>query len=226
MQVDRLADAVLHGADQYVHGSHRLREHRRFLVGISGIPGAGKSTLAHDVARRINERRGAEVCLCVGMDGWHYSRRQLDAMPDPAHAHARRGAAFTFDAEAFVAWVERLRAAAPGAFPRCTAPTFSHAEKDPVPDGLAIEPWHTIVLVEGLYCNLDVAPWDRAAACWDLRWFVQVTDAEARARLTRRHLEAGLAPTAEAAQHRADTNDLPNGAWILAHTIEPIERLG
>ncbi|WFC95148.1 protein-serine/threonine phosphatase [Malassezia brasiliensis] len=147
-----------------------LHEHRRFLVGISGIPGAGKSTIAQLVAERINERHGAEVCICVGMDGWHYSRKQLDAMNDPAHAHARRGAAFTFDAETFVAWVEQLRRPALGAdLPTLTAPTFSHAEKDPVADGVVIQPYHKMVIVEGLYCNLNMEPWRRAAMCWDLR---------------------------------------------------------
>ena len=195
-------------------------------MGISGIPGAGKSTIAQLVTERINERSGAEVCICVGMDGWHFSRKQLDAMDDPAHAHARRGAAFTFDADAFVVWVEQLHQPASGAdLPTLPAPTFSHAEKDPVADGVVIRPHHKIVIVEGLYCNLDVEPWRRATMCWDLRWFVEVSEAEARARLTRRHVEAGLAADAEAAQHRADTNDLPNGAWVIAHTLEPIERL-
>lgn len=195
------------------------------MVGVSGIPGAGKTTVAQTVAQRVNARLGKDVCVCVGMDGWHYPRHTLDTMPDPAHAHARRGAAFTFDAEAFVSWVEQLHTPAEGAFPRCTAPSFSHAEKDPVADGVVIEPWHTIVIVEGLYCNLDVAPWSRAAACWDRRWFVHVSEAVARTRLTHRHVEAGIAPDEAAAEYRADTNDLPNGAWIREHTIEPIERL-
>ncbi|WFD38538.1 uncharacterized protein MJAP1_001494 [Malassezia japonica] len=218
-QVDSLAGRVLRGAEA-------LDTPRRFLVGLSGIPGSGKTTLARCVTDAVNRQAGAEVCVCVGMDGFHYTRAQLDAMDDPAYAHARRGAAFTFDADAFVAFVERLRASGhPGALPTLHAPSFSHAEKDPVADGITILPSHKIVLVEGLYCNLSVAPWDRAAACWDLRWLLTIDEAEARARLTRRHVEAGLAPTPDAARHRADTNDLPNGAWILAHTIEPIERL-
>ena len=48
-------------------------------------------------------------CVVVPMDGFHYYRRQLDAFEDPAAAHARRGAPWTFDAEAFVACVRRVR---------------------------------------------------------------------------------------------------------------------
>ncbi|WFC99149.1 hypothetical protein MYAM1_001891 [Malassezia yamatoensis] len=164
MQIDDLVQQVLDGAE-------RLKEHRRFLVGISGIPGAGKSTLAKLVADQINQLRNAEVCTVVGMDGWHLTRAQLDSMPDPYNAHARRGAAFTFDADAFVEWAEKMRLPTSDAqLPHFTAPSFSHADKDPVEAGVSIEPWHTIVLVEGLYCNLDVEPWRRAALCWDLRW--------------------------------------------------------
>lgn len=114
--------------------------------------------------------------------------------------------------QAFVAFVERLHAPGqPGALPTLHAPSFSHAEKDPVAGGITILPSHKIVLVEGLYCNLSVAPWDRAAACWDMRWLLTIDEAEARARLTRRHVEAGLAPTPDAARHRGTSHDSPSG---------------
>lgn len=41
--------------------------------------------------------------------GFHYYRHQLDAMGDPAEAHAKRGAHWTFDAPAFVAAVKDIR---------------------------------------------------------------------------------------------------------------------
>jgi len=31
-----------------------------------------------------------EVAICVGLDGWHYSRAELDTFPDPSEAHWRR----------------------------------------------------------------------------------------------------------------------------------------
>lgn len=72
---------------------------RRYLVGLAGVPGSGKTTLARLVAERIDALNGSPCCAVIGMDGWHYPQVTLDAMPHPAHAHARRGAAFTFDAE-------------------------------------------------------------------------------------------------------------------------------
>jgi hypothetical protein len=31
-----------------------------------------------------------EVAICVGLDGWHYSRADLDGFEDPKEAHYRR----------------------------------------------------------------------------------------------------------------------------------------
>ncbi|WFD34111.1 hypothetical protein MCUN1_000943 [Malassezia cuniculi] len=192
---------------------------RRLLVGISGIPGAGKSTLAHAVAAEL-AKCGIKAAV-VGMDGWHYSRAQLDTFADPAHAHARRGAAFTFDADAFVAFVTALRK--PG-WHRLTAPSFSHADKDPIADAIEITD-ERIILVEGLYCNLSVPPWNQAAELWDVRWLVSTTKETARERLISRHVASGITNNAHEAAERADGNDLPNGDWILANTYEPIERI-
>ncbi|WFD30977.1 protein-serine/threonine phosphatase [Malassezia sp. CBS 17886] len=172
-----------------------LEEPRRLLVGISGIPGSGKTTFAAAVADRVNRRSGAECCICIGMDGWHYERNVLDTFPDAALAHARRGAAFTFDAE-------KLHSQTGDPLPPAAAPSFSHAKKDPVADEIRILPSHKVVLVEGLYCNLDMAPWSLAAACWDLRWFLSVPREVARARVIQRHVNTGIASDACAAENR------------------------
>lgn len=70
---------------------------------MSGIPGSGKTTLAAAVAEKVNqlEHEDKDLAVCIPMDGYHLSRAQLAAMPDYATAIHRRGAAFTFDAEAF-----------------------------------------------------------------------------------------------------------------------------
>jgi pantothenate kinase len=54
---------------------------RRLLVGVTGGPGSGKSELAVSIARKVNESCGKEICRVVGMDGWHYSRAELDKFP-------------------------------------------------------------------------------------------------------------------------------------------------
>lgn len=65
------------------------------------------------------------------MDGYHFSRRQLDALPDPVSAHARRGAEFTFDGEAFLKLVTELRKPVCPETQTLFAPSFDHSRKDP-----------------------------------------------------------------------------------------------
>jgi len=65
----------------------------RYIVGLAGPPGAGKSTVASEVVRRVNmlwsqkhaKGSGAllpteEIAAMLPMDGFHLYRAQLDAM--------------------------------------------------------------------------------------------------------------------------------------------------
>ena len=68
---------------------------RRVLVGLAGVPGAGKTTLAFALSQALRE--GGARAMVLPMDGFHYTRAQLSQMDDPAEMHRRRGAHFTFD---------------------------------------------------------------------------------------------------------------------------------
>ncbi|KAL8392936.1 hypothetical protein RB595_002939 [Gaeumannomyces hyphopodioides] len=199
-------------------------ETARLLIGIAGIPGSGKTSISQVVTRALNVRAAAvanpgghpaEVAAFVPMDGFHLTRAQLSAMPDPATAHARRGAEFTFDGAGFLALVEALRAPLTPAAGDVLAPSFDHAVKDPAPDSIVVRPGHRIVVLEGNYLLLDREPWRSAAALFDERWFVEVGPDIARRRLAARHVAAGICATREEAERRADENDLPNGHEIL-----------
>jgi pantothenate kinase len=60
------------------------------LIGICGIPGAGKSTIAHSLTQLL------PLSVVLPMDGFHIMRNQLTE-----EGIKRRGAAFTFDLEKF-----------------------------------------------------------------------------------------------------------------------------
>ena len=149
------------------------------------------------------------------MDGYHLSRAQLSAMPDPTTAHARRGAAFTFDSASFLHLVKRLRE------PLCAdtvtfyAPSFDHAVKDPVEDDIAIYPTARVIVFEGNYLSLSHGDWAVAAKLMDELWFVEVEFDVARERLVARHVKAGIAKDEHDAGKRADENDLVNGREIV-----------
>ncbi|KAF2204253.1 P-loop containing nucleoside triphosphate hydrolase protein [Delitschia confertaspora ATCC 74209] len=221
-QVDRLVEKTwekFHG----ISPSHRL------LIAVSGIPGSGKTILAAIVTKCLNERHAQQspgtsnsspLAAFVPMDGYHLSRKQLDAMPDPVFAHARRGAAFTFDGDSFLTLVKKLREPLCPETNTLYAPSFDHSIKDPVEDDIAIPPSVRIILFEGNYLSLNKSPWKDAAELMDESWFVEVNFHVARNRLVYRHVKAGIAKDEEEAGKRADENDLVNGKEILENRLE------
>jgi pantothenate kinase len=124
----------------------------RHLIAIAGAPGSGKSTLAKEVTKRINVVLGQDVAVNVPMDGYHLYRRQLDAMADPDEAYRRRGAPWTFDASAYVAFMsaaKQLQASG-----TLWAPSFDHGVGDPVEHAIKVTPNHRVLLSEGNYVLL------------------------------------------------------------------------
>ncbi|KAK3359052.1 P-loop containing nucleoside triphosphate hydrolase protein [Lasiosphaeria hispida] len=201
----------------------------RLLIAIGGIPGSGKTTLSQTLTNALNTRHAAlhppapPIAAFVPMDGYHLTRAQLSALPDPATAHARRGAEFTFDGAGFLRLVEALRAPLTPDAPTILAPSFDHAAKDPKEDDIAVEATHRIVVFEGNYILLSRPPWSTAASYMSLRYFISVPRPIARARLARRHLAAGLVSTLEEGDRRAVDNDLPNGDEIIQLLLPDID---
>ncbi|KAG6828412.1 hypothetical protein H0H92_008076 [Tricholoma furcatifolium] len=173
----------------------------RLLVGIAGIPASGKSTFAVLLTKYTNNilastGRPGSSALLIGLDGWHLSRSQLDQFPNPKLAHDRRGSHWTFDGPGYVAF-------------------------DPTYDDVAVHPHHRIVIIEGLYTLLSIAPWSEAGLLLDERWLIQVEIDKAQQRLVKRHVVTGVAKDMEEAIWRAEENDKPNGQLIIANMLEP-----
>lgn len=190
-------------------------KHKRVIITLVGIPGSGKTTSAKKIADIINTKaENPHLCIVVPMDGFHYTRKELDAMDDPAEAHRRRGAPFTFNAEALVALVADLHAEKV-----VEVPSFDHAKKDPGP-GFEVEPENKILIIEGLYLQLNYKPWSELNQYVDERWRINVDFDVARERVAKRHVQAGLAGTEEEGRERFDMNDGPNGRWLLEKSVK------
>lgn len=174
----------------------------RVLVGIAGAPGAGKSTLAAEVARRLNAQRVAATV--VPMDGFHLDNAVLDARG----LRARKGAPETFDAVGFVHLARRLRAG-----DEVIAPLFDRARDIAIAGAQVVPAAAQTVICEGNYLLFDEAPWDGLGALWDLSVRIEVPLPDLRARLIQRWLDHGLSPAA--ATRRAEGNDLANAQRVI-----------
>ncbi|KAL5363665.1 P-loop containing nucleoside triphosphate hydrolase protein [Aspergillus floccosus] len=222
-QVDRLVDKIW--------GKYQtLPDNARLLVAVSGIPGSGKTSLAKNMALRINKLYTTQaagqppIATAVPMDGYHLTRAQLAEMPDPVYAAARRGAAFTFDGEKFLKLVQALREPLTATTPSLYAPSFDHEVKDPVDGDIPIPASCRVIFFEGNYLSLDKDPWNRAAALMDELWFVDVDFEVARRRLVRRHVKAGIARDEGEAEKRVTENDLVNGREIVDFRL-PVQEI-
>lgn len=198
----------------------------RLVIGITGTPASGKSTLAKLIVDHTNVILQADADLApaerteaivVGLDGWHLTRAQLAALPDPQLAKDKRGAHWTFDPDGYLEFMKKLRIPLPpsGSYPNAVvepiiAPSFDHSVKDPDPMGVEIHPRHRIVVIEGLYCFLSIGAWKEAGEMLDERWLTTVDFEEATERIIARHLASGVASSVQEAEWRARENDMPS----------------
>lgn len=157
---------------------------QRRIVGITGCPGAGKSTLAGHLAA---ERRGSAVV--VPMDGFHLAQRQLDRL---GRAH-RKGAPDTFDVDGYTALLSRIRRERDRTV---FAPAFDRRLEEPIAGAVAVEPQHGFIITEGNYLLHDRDGWERVRPLLDECWYVEVDDAVRIDQLVARHVAHGRTPAA------------------------------
>ncbi len=182
-----------------------LADGRRKLLGLTGAPGAGKSSLAAALQQEF-----AAVAQVVPMDGFHLAQAELQRLGRAQ----RKGAPDTFDAAGYAALLRRLRAQGAGVGDAGVvyAPAFLREIEEPVAGAIAVLPSTRLVITEGNYLLLDEGPWRSVAALLDEVWFVEMDDALRRARLVERHHRFGR--SAEAARAWVDSVDEPNARLV------------
>ena len=154
----------------------------RRLIGITGPPGAGKSTIGEQLVGRL-----AESAL-LPMDGYHFTQLRLVELG----RRERMGAPDTFDVDGFLRTLADLRISGAPVF----APSFNRDLEEPVPDALAFQPELSSIVVEGNYLLHDAAGWEAVREELDLVFFVEVPRAIRLHRLIQRHVRYGKSPDA------------------------------
>ncbi len=171
----------------------------RFVIGIAGPPGAGKSTSAQRLADLLGD------AAVVPMDGFHFDNALLDRLG----LRARKGAPDTFDADGFASLLERLARGGRDV----VVPGFNRAE-DFSRAGAAVVPGSTrFVVAEGNYLLLDREPWSGLRPHFGLTVMLDVPKGELAHRLVRRWIDHGL--DEKAARERAFGNDMANLELVI-----------
>jgi pantothenate kinase len=181
---------------------------RRAVLGITGSPGAGKSTLAAVLLQRLADRLPEGAVAHVPMDGFHLADVALERLG----LRQAKGAPDTFDAGGYIALLKRLRAAEPEEV--VYAPMFERDLEQPLAGAIPVPRVVRLVLTEGNYLLLEHGRWREVRPLLDEVWFCAPAPEVRLARLTARHVEFGKEPAAATAW--VASVDEPNAALVEA----------
>ncbi len=173
----------------------------RYLIGIVGKPGAGKSTLS---AYLLEELHSSEVTV-VPMDGYHLSNAVLQELGRAD----RKGAPDTFDVAGFASLLQRIRNEMSV---DVYYPVFDRSFEESIAAQGVVTKETKVVIVEGNYLLHDLGGWEVIAELLDELWFIDVDDEKRLERLIARHIAYGKSP--------ADAESWSRGSdEVNAHTI-------
>lgn len=180
---------------------------RRTILGITGAPGAGKSSLAE----RLVAELGPERAVLVPMDGFHLAESVLQDLG----RRDRKGAVDTFDAGGYVALLRRIREqTAEGGEQVIYAPIFRRDLEEPIGSAIPVRREVPLVVTEGNYLLHDSDPWPRAREALDESWFLAPGEEQRLAWLIERHMRFGRSE--DEARERSLGSDQRNAEVIAA----------
>jgi pantothenate kinase len=179
---------------------------KRYIIGIAGPPGAGKSTVSAQLHAALKAL--GETSVVVPMDGYHFDDIVLNAR---GH-RARKGAPHTFDARGFAVLLKRIKACEPD----IAIPVFDRTMELSRAAADIVDATTRFILVEGNYLLLKLSPWDQLKPLFDLSIFIDVPKQELEHRLTGRILAHGH--DVAYAKHWIASNDMLNVDTVIENS--------
>jgi pantothenate kinase len=179
---------------------------KRYIIGIAGPPGAGKSTVSAQLHAALKAL--GETSVVVPMDGYHFDDIVLNAR---GH-RARKGAPHTFDARGFAVLLKRIKACEPD----IAIPVFDRTMELSRAAADIVDATTRFILVEGNYLLLKQSPWDQLKPLFDLSIFIDVPKQELEHRLTGRILAHGH--DVAYAKHWIASNDMLNVDTVIENS--------
>lgn len=188
----------------------RLLDERpgRVVVGLTGPPGIGKSTVAARIVDEFNSTQ-RDFAALLPMDGFHLSNAQLARLGRKGH----KGAPDTFDAAGYVAALDRVRRGYQTS--DVYVPQFDRALEEPVAAGLVVPASTRLVVTEGNYLALPSNGFGGVRGLIDRLYYLRGDDGVRRKRLLARHIAGGRSLIS--AEHWVRAVDEPN-AELIAET--------
>jgi pantothenate kinase len=183
----------------------RAGDVKRFLIAIAGPPGAGKSTMADNLADAL-EAKG-ETAEVLPMDGFHMD----NAILIERGLLARKGIPETFDVRAFL---DIIRAVRP-ADQEVLIPVFDRSREIAIASARVVSPEHRFIIVEGNYLLFSQGKWAELEGIFDYSVMLAPPIEVLEERLWARW--RGYRLTEEEASAKVYGNDLPNGRLILGN---------
>jgi pantothenate kinase len=157
---------------------------RRAVLGITGAPAAGKTTLAEELVAAIAKSAPPGWVAHVPMDGFHLADIELVRLG----LRDRKGAPDTFDALGYAALLRRLREDQDDMI---YAPGFERVIEQPIAGAIPVSRQARLIVSEGNYLLVDEPRWTKVRALIDEVWYADLDRAERLRRLVDRHMRFG-----------------------------------